>query len=175
MAAALVRRGSSAFLLFFCGPTSPSSAWSFIQMLLIHLALGADDIPQQRQGHTLLPTAYYLRVREAGPALSVIGLTGLYRRLWDDDRARNYWLGWFVVDPAFQGQGLGERLLGGMAPNTQSVGWQPPLPMRIMVHARRSLDAADAFRLAKCFFGDALEQVGPLAFEEAAPERRGSD
>lgn len=79
--------------------------------LLVHLAAGSSDLPLERQTHVLLPTAYYLLVRGEGIGESALGLTGLYRRLWDEESEGNYWLGWFAVDPRFQGQGYGELLL----------------------------------------------------------------
>lgn len=90
---------------------SPETGDRVRRMLLIHLALGSGDLPLRQQIHTLLPTAYYLLVRGEPAHESVIGLSGLYTRMWDDESEGNYWLGWFAVDPAFQGQGFGERLL----------------------------------------------------------------
>ena len=45
---------------------------------------------------------------------------------------------------------------------TQSVGWQPPLPMRIMVHCYESLEAMEVFALATQVFGAELKQKGTL-------------
>ena len=38
----------------------------------------------------------------------VIGLTGLYTEIYDEE---NCWLGWFCVDKTYRGKGLGKRLL----------------------------------------------------------------
>jgi len=45
---------------------------------------------------------------------------------------------------------------------TQSVGWQPPLSMRIMVHCFENLTAAEVFALAAQVFGNTLQQNGTL-------------
>jgi ribosomal protein S18 acetylase RimI-like enzyme len=56
----------------------------------------------------------------------------------------------------------GARLLTGIH-YVQSVGsHQPSIPMHIMVHPFVPMDADAAFGLAKCVFGDALTQIGPL-------------
>jgi len=81
------------------------------RMLRIYLASGCADIPLERQEHTLLPVTYYILVQGEASRERGIGLTGLYRRLWEEEQEGNYWLGWFAVDPDFQGQGMGERLL----------------------------------------------------------------
>jgi GNAT superfamily N-acetyltransferase len=45
----------------------------------------------------------------------------------------------------------------------QNVGWhQPPMPMHIMVHPLRALNAAGCFALARAYAGDALAQSGRL-------------
>ncbi len=40
----------------------------------------------------------------------IVGLVGLHHTIWGPER--NVWLAWFAVDPDFQGQGLGLKLLG---------------------------------------------------------------
>lgn len=39
----------------------------------------------------------------------VVGVIGLYKEL--KDAKDTYWLGWFCVDPAFRGKGIGTKLL----------------------------------------------------------------
>lgn len=58
----------------------------------------------------------------------------------------------------------GAKLLRGID-YTQSVGWQPPVRMSIMVHPLHAMAADEAFRLAECLFEDSLQQAGPLALE----------
>lgn len=48
---------------------------------------------------------------------------------------------------------------------TQSVGWQPPVPMHIMVHLWAPTDLEDVFQLSKCLFGNAVQRVKPLSLE----------
>jgi GNAT superfamily N-acetyltransferase len=55
-------------------------------------------------------------------------------------------------------QRSGARLLGGVR-YTQSVGWQPPMEMSLMVHPLETLDAAAAYRICSAVFGDSLVQV----------------
>jgi ribosomal protein S18 acetylase RimI-like enzyme len=46
----------------------------------------------------------------------------------------------------------------------QSVGSHvPPTPMHLMVHARRPIQAQEAYEIARGIFGEAVSQVGPLA------------
>ena len=40
---------------------------------------------------------------------------------------------------------------------------QPPVPMHLMIHPLREVDARQAYNLAKDIFGNALELVGELA------------
>ena len=57
----------------------------------------------------------------------------------------------------------GARLLTGIH-YMQSVGaHQPPIPMHLMVHPLRQVDAQQAFTLATGIFGGAVQMVGELA------------
>ncbi len=57
----------------------------------------------------------------------------------------------------------GAQLLAGVH-YVQSVGpHQPPLPMHVMVHPLRPMDAATAFHLARAIFGDVITQSGELS------------
>jgi ribosomal protein S18 acetylase RimI-like enzyme len=47
----------------------------------------------------------------------------------------------------------------------QSVGWQPPVEMHVMVHPFRGMTPDEAFVLARAVLGDAVESIGPLALE----------
>ncbi len=58
----------------------------------------------------------------------------------------------------------GAKLLGGIR-YTQSVGWQPPVPMHVMVHEFERLSPEAAYEMARSLLGEAVEQVGPLALE----------
>lgn len=58
----------------------------------------------------------------------------------------------------------GARRLGGIR-YTQSVGWQPAVPMHIMVHLLQDRGVEQAFRLAKRVFGDALQEDDLPAWE----------
>ena len=58
----------------------------------------------------------------------------------------------------------GARLLSGIR-YTQSVGWQPPVRMHVMVHPFEALSAEAAFEMARSTLGDAVERVGALGLE----------
>ncbi len=58
----------------------------------------------------------------------------------------------------------GAKLLGGIR-YTQSVGWQPPVPMHVMVHPFDPLTPEAAFEIARSVLGDAVEAVGELSLE----------
>jgi GNAT superfamily N-acetyltransferase len=49
---------------------------------------------------------YFVAVDKSG---RVLGTTGLYSQKKDEKEA--YWLGWYCVDPAFRGKGIGGKLL----------------------------------------------------------------
>ena len=49
---------------------------------------------------------YFVAVDEPG---RVLGTTGLYSL--EKDEKETYWLGWYCVDPAFRGKGIGGKLL----------------------------------------------------------------
>jgi len=55
----------------------------------------------------------------------------------------------------------GGLLLGGIA-YVQSVGWQPPLPMCLMVHPFGPIDAPRAVALCERVFGTAVQRVDAL-------------
>ena len=62
-------------------------------------------------------------------------------------------------------QRQGAYLLKGIR-YMQHVGWhQPPIPMHVMIHPFQSMDAQQAFNLAKEVFEDSMEQVGTLELE----------
>jgi ribosomal protein S18 acetylase RimI-like enzyme len=50
----------------------------------------------------------------------VIGIIGLY--CMDEDSHEAYWIGWFCVNPAFRGRGLGSKLLDLAIKNTKADG-----------------------------------------------------
>lgn len=58
----------------------------------------------------------------------------------------------------------GAKLLGGIR-YTQSVGWQPPVPMHVMVHPFNALTPEAAFEIARAVLGDAVEAIGELSLE----------
>jgi GNAT superfamily N-acetyltransferase len=58
-------------------------------------------------------------------------------------------------------QSNGAQLLRGIH-YTQSVGWQPPIPMHLMVHPYQEIEVDEVFELAQSIFQDALQQVGRL-------------
>ena len=59
----------------------------------------------------------------------------------------------------------GARLLSGIH-YMQSVGaHQAPIPMHLMVHPLRQVDARQAFELAQSIFGNAVEAIGELKLE----------
>jgi GNAT superfamily N-acetyltransferase len=58
----------------------------------------------------------------------------------------------------------GAKLLRGIR-YVQDVGWQPPVPMHLMIHSRDAIDAGAAFTLVQTVLEDAVEQVGPLSLE----------
>ncbi len=58
----------------------------------------------------------------------------------------------------------GACLLSGIA-FTLSVGWQPPMPMSVMIHPFEEMDPDTAFALCRCILGDGLQQVGALGLE----------
>lgn len=65
-------------------------------------------------GTPLQPLGWFLGVRHqrvwvATEAGRVVGVTGLYED--EDDAPAALWLGWFCVDPAHRGRGLGSALL----------------------------------------------------------------
>ncbi len=45
----------------------------------------------------------------------------------------------------------------------QSVGWQPPLQMCLLVHPYTTIEPEEAFALARQLFGDNLHRIGRLA------------
>jgi len=47
----------------------------------------------------------------------------------------------------------------------QSVGWQPPVEMHLMVHPLRGMGAEEAFRICADVFGDALKRTGDLCLK----------
>jgi GNAT superfamily N-acetyltransferase len=55
-------------------------------------------------------------------------------------------------------QRSGARLLGGVR-YSQSVGWQPPMEMCLMVHPLETMDAAAAYRICSLVFGDSVVPV----------------
>jgi GNAT superfamily N-acetyltransferase len=59
----------------------------------------------------------------------------------------------------------GAHLLGGVD-YTQSVGWQAPIPMQVMVHPLTpDLDPAQAVQVARCMLGKRLQLAGPAALK----------
>jgi ribosomal protein S18 acetylase RimI-like enzyme len=62
----------------------------------------------------------------------------------------------------------GARLLEGTH-YVQSVGWQPAVEMYLMFQSRVEASPADAFAMAKEFFGDSLTQISELAWTNSAP------
>lgn len=71
--------------------------------------------------------------------------------------------GWAVKRIAFYHR-MGAQTLKGID-YVQSVGWQPPMPMWLMVHPYAIMDADEAFALAKSLLGDALQQTASLTFD----------
>jgi hypothetical protein len=55
----------------------------------------------------------------------------------------------------------GARLLEGIH-YVQSVGWQPPLEMRLMFHSRTPVSPEQAFSTAAALLGDGVKQAGRL-------------
>jgi GNAT superfamily N-acetyltransferase len=56
----------------------------------------------------------------------------------------------------------GVQMLSGIS-YIQSVGWQPPLPMSVMIHPVQPVTPLDAFDLAKEVLGDTLTAIGVLS------------
>jgi ribosomal protein S18 acetylase RimI-like enzyme len=84
------------------------------EMLWTHLN-SPQTIPLNATSHTMLPTQYYVLTMKATnevgveESLEIIGMTGLYRTVWTDPKVLS--LGWFLIDPDYQGKGIGSVLL----------------------------------------------------------------
>jgi len=87
----------------------PSVEREIQRMLQTYCYSGANNIPIDKQEMTMLPVSYYVLARDDPDGEQRLGITGLYRPVWAGEGV--FWLGWLAVDPQFQGQGYGARLL----------------------------------------------------------------
>jgi GNAT superfamily N-acetyltransferase len=79
------------------------------RMLRIYFRSSSARYPVEKQFHTLLPVSYFMLFAINPPGEIPVGLTGLYRPVWAGQGV--FWLGWFAIEPAFQGRGYGKQLL----------------------------------------------------------------
>jgi ribosomal protein S18 acetylase RimI-like enzyme len=88
---------------------SDAIAYDVHSMLNIYCQSSADRVPLEQQTSTLLQVSYYILVLNNHESERLIGITGLYRPIWAGEGV--FWLGWFAIDPQYQGCGYGSRLL----------------------------------------------------------------
>lgn len=87
---------------------SPVIAAKVEQMLQIYTSTGMITHYLAQQD-SMLQVVYYVLVKRDVCGEILLGLTGLYYPVWAGDGV--FWLGWFAIDPRYQAQGHGARLL----------------------------------------------------------------
>jgi ribosomal protein S18 acetylase RimI-like enzyme len=81
------------------------------------------------------------------------GLTGLHHDLWGP--AENVWLAWFAVDPEFQRQGIGGRMLRIVEERATDKGYRKLL---VETYRHAEFDPALAFYRARGF-----QEIGSIS------------
>jgi GNAT superfamily N-acetyltransferase len=82
----------------------------------------------------------------------IVGLVGLHHTIWGPEE--NVWLAWFAVDPDFQGQGLGLKLLSEIERLAEHLGFG-----KLMVE---TYEHADFDKARRFYERNRFEQVGRI-------------
>ncbi|GEM_PF-305275 len=151
-------------------PASPEAGLAAPLAILWYIGVAAERQSRGYGGH--LYREVCRRVFEEGDALLVMEVERVDKAAkHSPERARDA-----ERRLRFYQEKQGALLLEGIE-YVQSTGWQPDLPMHLLVQPNpnlpRPLDAHETFDLLKAVFGDSLSRIAgaPLALAAPAPER----
>ncbi len=77
---------------------------------------------------------------------AICGLVGLHHYIWGPEQ--NVWLSWFVVDPKFQNQGNGRKLLRTIENVAEEMGYKK---LFVETYAHKDFEKALGFYLSQGF------------------------
>jgi GNAT superfamily N-acetyltransferase len=100
--------------------------------------------------HNLDDGRMYYLWRQGG---AIAGLVGLHHTIWGPEQ--NVWLAWFAVDPAWQGRGLGRRLMAAIEELAVAKGYRTLLV--------ETYEHADFARARRFYEDSGFLEVGRIA------------